>query len=90
MAFAHFHADPDNIEAEFAIAVRSDLQGQNIGFALMKHLMEIAAARGLRRLWGDILADNIRMLDLAKALGMDLQATADAGVVRAVYDFGVR
>jgi len=90
MAFAHFHADPDNIEAEFAIAVRSDLQGQNIGFALMKYLMEIAAARGLRRLWGDILADNIRMVGLAKAVGMDLKATADVSVVRAVYDLGIR
>lgn len=72
MAVARFHADPDNVEAEFAIVVRSDLQDQGIGFGLMAYLKELAAARGLQRLWGVVLKDNAKMLYLSKALGMRL------------------
>jgi len=86
IAIARFHADPDNNEAEFAVAVRSDLQEQGVGFALMKYLIEVATARGLRRLWGDIVADNACMLTLAKALGMRLDVSSEAGTVRAVLD----
>jgi len=86
MAIARFHADPDNTEAEFAVVVRSDLQDQGVGFALMTYLIEVATARKLRRLWGDILSDNTRMLALAKALGMGLAASGETGVVRAILD----
>lgn len=70
LAVVQFHADPDNVEAEFAIAVRSDLHGQGLGYALMNYLADIAVARGLRLLWGTVLSDNARMLNLAKSLGM--------------------
>jgi len=86
MAIARFHADPDNREAEFAIAVRSDLQKQGVGYALMRYLLEVAAARGLGRLWGTILNDNIGMLALAKALGMQLESSKEDNTVRATID----
>lgn len=86
IAIARFHADPDNIEAEFAVTVRSDLQGQGVGFALMRYLIEVAAARGLQRLWGDVLADNTCMLTLAKALGMNFAAGGGAGTIRVILD----
>ena len=86
LAVARFHADPDNTEAEFAIAVRSDRQGRGIGLALMKYLMEIASARGLGKLWGLVLADNVRMFRLARALGMHRERSSQAGIERVVLE----
>lgn len=86
MAAAHLHADPDNTEAEFAVAVRSDLQDQGLGFGLMTYLKEIACARGIGRLWGLVLADNAKMLSLAKALNMRCEASSEGGTVRVVWD----
>lgn len=86
LGVARFHADPDNMEAEFAIAVRSDQQKQGIGYALLSTLSEIAAARGIKRLWGAVLADNARMLGLAKALGMQVSASTGSNTVRVVRD----
>lgn len=86
LALAHFHADPDNVEAEFAIAVRSDRQGQGIGFAILSYLLEIARQRGLSSLWGDVLSDNNHMLDLARALGMREEASQEPGIVRVRID----
>lgn len=82
LAVARFHADPDNVEAEFAIAVRSDNQGQGLGYAMMSYLADIATTRGLQRLWGTVLSENTKMLKLAKALGMRVQPSRDDGTVR--------
>jgi acetyltransferase len=32
-------ADPDNVEAEFAVAVRSDMKGRGLGGLLMQKLI---------------------------------------------------
>jgi len=82
LALAHFHADPDNIGAEFAIAVSSDQQGHGIGYALLKYLLDVARQRGLTYIWGDVLADNARMLHLARSLGMREQPSDQPGIVR--------
>lgn len=82
MAVARFHADPDNIEAEFAVVVRSDLHGQGLGFGLMTYLIDIASARGLKRLSGSVLADNAKMLNLARELGMQATSSWEDNSVR--------
>lgn len=81
-AIARFHADPDNVEAEFAVTVRSDLQRQGIGYALMKGLVDVAKSRGLKILWGDVMASNQRMLALARSLDMREGPAKEAGIVR--------
>jgi len=81
---ARFYADPDNTQAEFAIAVRSDVQRQGIGYSLLSCLSEVAANRGIKSLWGAVLADNPRMVGLASALGM--QVAMDGDTVRVVRD----
>ncbi|NCT85328.1 MAG: bifunctional acetate--CoA ligase family protein/GNAT family N-acetyltransferase [Comamonadaceae bacterium] len=61
--------DPDNVEAEFAVMVRSDRKRQGLGKLLMQALIEHAAARGTRRLVGYVLRENRAMLGLASAMG---------------------
>jgi acetyltransferase len=86
MAIARFHSDPDNMEAEFAVAVRTDLKAQGVGYALMRYLIDVASARGIQRLWGMILDDNVAMLALAQALGMRLEHSKIDNTVRAYID----
>jgi acetyltransferase len=62
-------SDPDKVEAEFAIIVRSDLKGAGLGRLLFEQLIEHAVNRGTGRLVGIILRENTRMLKLARAMG---------------------
>jgi len=62
-------SDPDNVEAEFAIVVRSDLKGQGLGALLFERLIEHARRRGIERLVGLVLRENTRMLKLSAAMG---------------------
>jgi acetyltransferase len=62
-------ADPDNVTAEFAVLVRSDLKRQGLGSLLMRKLIRYCRARGTRRLWGCVLSQNAAMLELSRVLG---------------------
>ncbi len=55
--------------AEFAITVRSDLQGQRIGSYMVGRLIDFARAHGVKEIYGDILADNAAMIAMAEELG---------------------
>ena len=80
---ARIVADPNNETAEFAVMVRSDLKGRGLGFALMTALLAYARARGLARVHGDVLRANVAMLEMARALGAQLQPTESPEVMRA-------
>ncbi|MEO8248726.1 MAG: bifunctional acetate--CoA ligase family protein/GNAT family N-acetyltransferase [Burkholderiales bacterium] len=61
--------DPDNVEAEYAIVVRSDLQGKGLGHLLTRKIIEYAAARGTQRMVAYVLHDNRGMCRLALSHG---------------------
>ena len=63
-------ADPDNIEAEFAIIVRSDLKGQGLGDLLFGKLLAYLRASGIQVLVGDVLRENTAMRALALRHGL--------------------
>ena len=73
LGVARLVRDPDNVEAEFALMVRSDLKGRGLGRLLMQALLDYAAARGTRRLVGYVLRENQAMLTLLKPLGFELR-----------------
>jgi len=82
---ARFAADPDNVRAEYAVAVRTDLKGRGLGYLLMTRLIEIARLRGLSELFGDVLRENEPMLKMARELGFALSPhPEEAGVGRVV------
>ena len=74
------HADPDNTEAEFAILIRSDWGGRGLGTALLSKIVAYCRSRGLRRIWGEVLTENSRMLRLAKDLGFRHEFLGDGAV----------
>ncbi|HEY1391962.1 MAG TPA: bifunctional acetate--CoA ligase family protein/GNAT family N-acetyltransferase [Methylibium sp.] len=63
--------DPDNIEAEFGVIVRSDLKGLGLGRVLLDELISHVRASGTQRLVGLVLRENRSMLALARAVGFD-------------------
>jgi acetyltransferase len=77
LGVARLVRDPDNVEAEFAVMVRSELKGQGLGRVLMQALLDYAAARGTQQIVGHVLRENRAMLALAKSLGFDSRADRD-------------
>jgi acetyltransferase len=75
-------ADPDNLQAEFAVTIRSDLKRTGLGRLLMAALIDYCRARGTAEIVGEALADNTGMLSLASSLGFQLTPEREEGVVR--------
>lgn len=61
--------DPDNLRAEFAVLVRTDMKGLGLGEALMRKIIDYCRQRGTREIVGDILRENQAMRTLASELG---------------------
>ena len=68
LGVAHFFADPDNLRAEYAIAVRSDWKGRGVGYVLMRRLIDIARQRGIGEFVGEVLRENEPMLQMCREL----------------------
>jgi acetyltransferase len=78
-AIAVFEADRSS--CEFAITVTASFGGTGLASALMKALIAEATRRGVAEMQGFVLADNQRMLRLARRLGFsDAPEPGDATV----------
>jgi acetyltransferase len=76
-------ADPDNERAEYAIVVRDDMAGRGLGMLLMGRMLAYAKRRGIKEVFGDVLAENKRMLDIAGCLGFTAERmSAQPDVIR--------
>jgi acetyltransferase len=69
--------DANNERAEYAVMVRSDWKGRGLGYALMGRLIEHARERGLKELFGEVLAENHAMLEMCRGLGFSIESNAD-------------
>ncbi len=69
LGVARAFVDPDNVQAEFGILIRSDIQGAGLGHRLMGKLIAFLRGRGTQRLVGSVLAENAAMLKLAATFG---------------------
>jgi acetyltransferase len=78
------HADPDNDRAEYAILVRHDMTGMGLGVLLMRRILDHAASRGIREVYGDVLEDNATMRKMCRVLGFEESLTEEPGIVRVV------
>ena len=76
-AMATLVADPDGREAEYAVLVHHDHARQGLGRHLLERLLQIARDRGISKVHGDVLADNVPMLGLVHSLGFSVSAIAD-------------
>jgi acetyltransferase len=83
LGVVRFVADPDYVQGEYAILVRSDLKGLGLGWRLMQHLVAYARAEKLKQLYGSVLAENTTMLRMCRELSFSVEPeTGDATVRR--------
>ncbi len=85
LGVARAATDADNIEAEFAVLVRSDLKHQGLGGLLLEKLIRYCRARGTRCMKGEVLGENVAMLRLAAAKGFRARHR-EAGIVELTLD----
>jgi acetyltransferase len=83
---ARYVRDKNNEAAEFAIVVADPWQGRGIGNRLLAKLIDVARRRGLKRLYGEVLATNRPMLELVRKLGFKLERHEDPTLTRATLD----
>lgn len=74
-------SDPDNVDAEFAVLVRSDLKGLGLGRRLLEKLISYTRDHGLLRLNGITMPHNQGMIALARKLGFDVDIQLEDGIV---------
>lgn len=81
---ARYASLPDGESCEFAVVVDDEARGMGIGHKLMNRLMEIARAKGLRDIEGDVLKANANMLHLARSLGFRVEVHPEDDDLRRV------
>ncbi|QHB33663.1 bifunctional acetate--CoA ligase family protein/GNAT family N-acetyltransferase [Yersinia canariae] len=74
-------SDPDNIDAEFAVLVRSDLKGLGLGRELLEKMIQYTRSHGLTRLTAVTMPNNRGMIGLAKKLGFSIDVQMEDGIV---------
>ena len=77
----------DEATAQFTILVRSRLKSHGLGWLLMHRVIDYAKEKGLRRVYGDVLAENATMLQMCAELGFRAHDIG-ADIRRVVLDLG--
>ena len=83
---ARFMTNPDKISCEFAIVVSDKWRGKGIARLLMQKLIDIARNRGLEVMEGQVLANNVRMLDLMVSLDFQISNDPDDAGIKLVVN----
>ncbi|MCP5267750.1 MAG: GNAT family N-acetyltransferase [Zoogloeaceae bacterium] len=71
----------DRKTCDFAVVIADDMAGKGLGSQLMKQLINAAREQGLKKIRGQVIADNEPMLGLMEALDFMVNLTDDEGVV---------
>jgi len=73
--------DPTRKRGEFAVVVADDFQGKGLGTKLIDVLIEIAEEKGLELIYGVVMPENTRMIELCKKLGFEIRYTPEEVIV---------
>jgi acetyltransferase len=83
LGVARLHDDADGKGGEFAVLVRSALKGHGLGWLLMQHIIEYARTKKLAAVHGEVLTENITMLQMCRDLGFGIADDPnEAGIKR--------
>ncbi len=74
---ARLSCDPDRSRGEYALLVRTDLQGQGLGWALLQQVVDYAKAEGIGRIEGMVLSENEAMLRMCREFGFAITHQPD-------------
>ncbi len=74
-----YHVDPSTNLADVAYMILPEWQGVGLGSALQQRITEYAKLKGLRGFKADILAENVKMLRLAKGCSTSVSMKQSSG-----------
>jgi acetyltransferase len=81
--------DPDRTVGEYALLVRTDLQGRGIGWQLLQQIVVYAKAEGIGRIEGVVLDENTGMLAMCREFGFTIAPKTDEpGLMLVTLDLG--
>ena len=86
VAVGRINLADDEKEGEIAVLVADDYQGHGIATQLLTKLLELARARGIKRLNAEMLRDNITMQTIFKRFGFRLRMLSDFRSVAAALE----
>jgi GNAT superfamily N-acetyltransferase len=69
LGVSRYGTDKDGVSCECAVTVLDDWHHKGLGTLLMRHLIEVARARGILFMYSIDSAENVEMIDLARHLG---------------------
>lgn len=85
LGVVRLHNQADGSSGEFAIIVRSRLKGHGLGWLMMKHMIVNAKERGLESVRGQVLSENITMLNMCEQLGFQIVDDLNEPGVKQVF-----
>jgi acetyltransferase len=81
--------DPDHRVGEYALLVRTDLQGHGLGWELLRQIVDYAKADKINRIEGMMLSENNKMLAMCREFGFSIAHHPDqAGLSLATLEVG--
>ncbi|MGQ9723569.1 MAG: GNAT family N-acetyltransferase [Candidatus Jordarchaeum sp.] len=83
IADSRYYVDKTTEEAEIAIVVHDDYQGQGIGTELLEYTIEVARKMGVKRLYAYLSPTNRRIIHVVKKLGFAVKWVSDIGEYKA-------
>jgi acetyltransferase len=88
LGVSRYYLNPEPGEAEFAVVVGDAYQRLGLGRHLMQRLIAVAKERGVQKLVGLILAENLPMLQLMASMGFTPPRPVEDGVVSVEMSLG--
>ena len=73
--------DPSRKRGEFAVVVADDFQGKGLGTKLVDMLIQIADEKGLETIYGIVMPENTKMIELCRKMGFDIRYTPEEVIV---------
>ena len=73
--------DPDNIQAEFSMALRSELKGIGLGSRLLEKMIDYCRSQNTQEIIGCTMLENAGMANVARKLGFTVRYNRDDGLI---------
>ena len=84
LGVVRLHLDEDRQGGEYAVIVRSALKGHGLGWLLMQRMIEYARTIGLKRVHGQVLAENTTMLRMCAEFGFRIEDDPNTKAIKVV------
>ena len=85
VAVANYVRLRDPLSAEVAFAVADEYQGRGIGTRLLEQLAARAAAEGIERFVGEVMADNSAMINVFQSAGFEVARVLSGGELEVTF-----